>query len=506
MNNQVNITSFDQFKRYINTTNDKVVFGENKPQNKGPFIDKIKNLFKSRMDEAKKVEIESKVINFLEEGIRKKLNKDTAQFDRFLPRILRNCKVNEHQLTNVKNVRKVLNAINHLELAGQAPQFDDFLPKMVSGENARNLIKFLFSDQPLSMKLVNFEVVKALLVSKNKELLTEVLSGLHDYLSKLSVDLNRPEFAGPHEQKLGEILIGNILALYPFFEPEDGAKVAIPQKMDTEWVLMPYTVNLLQMTPSWKGDPYYACGFSPDNKEGQPYLSFMGTPPPTTRGVAHAEFTDFIPGKSVGESVYKEGKATIEKWVENIAGETKKRVDVYGQSLGGSLSLILAANLPLQVGKIFAYNPPSLWKALFNQYQTQVTPLEKNQKPEINIFCQENDPIYSLGAGWDPDWNVYQVLPEKAPNLYEAHIRAFSSHKVVVIKMTPKEIKKHNASLSRRIYNVGMEILRVPLFIVKGASLQIQIIKHNASRAIQKIHNKAQLLLFGGIRREPAAN
>ena len=401
-----------------------------------------------------------------------------------LPRLLRVCGLTEEKLSEDKNVQKVLDAVDRLAYVGKLPQVDDKHPEIIPGDDAANFIKFLFSDQPLSSSFVSWKLVKALILKKDKEILSQVRKGIQAYLIKLADKLNAPEYRDSGNQQLGKILIGNILSLYPFFEPKDRDTLKIPQKLGKTWGLVDYKLKLLQMTPEWKGDPYYACGFSAVHSHAPSHLVFMGTPPPTTRGVAHAEYTDFVPGLSVGETVYQEGKETIERWVTEEYKRTSRKPNIYGQSLGGALCLILAAHKPKEVGEIFAYNPPSLWDSMMRKFQENVKGLQKHLHPKVNIFWQENDPVSSLGAGWDPSWNVYKVIPKTPHNLYEAHIRAFSGHEVAVVKMTEKDIQEHNASVARRVYNIIGEILRIPFFGFKALALGCQIIQHQATKLL----------------------
>lgn len=369
--------------------------------------------------------------------------------DGVLDRIMRYTGVND--LSKPKGAKKVMAAIERIQSFGNAPSFDE--GDYVENENAKNLLKLLISGRPFSWKMVNWELAKGLLIQKNEALLKEVREELQRYFLRLSGS----------DQKQVEILMGNLLAIYPFFEPGHHSHLTLPQKINDAWVMVEYEVDLLPMTPAWKGDPYYAIGLRAlDNADAVPHLIFMGTPPPTTRGAAHAEFTDFVPGHCVGETLYEEGKQIVEGWVEAQGAE---KVQVYGQSLGGGLALLLATRKA--VGKVYAYNPPSIGA-------------KETLCPEINLYCQENDPVYSIGEGWNPTWNVYRVLPERPPNFYEAHIGVFAGQKrVLILKMTPDDIEAHNTSLYRRIYNFGISCLKIPLFAIKGLALGWQIVKHN---------------------------
>lgn len=499
-------TNLQGFKAYIYLADtQRIEFQEDHPQKMADksVFDKVKHFFGLSKDPHKEMVID-KVKALLREQIQEKLPDSKVQASSVLSRLFRTCHVKESQLNEVHEVKKILNAIDKLDTVGSTPQFAQQNPKMVAGENAKNFVKYLFSDQDLSFRMLNFDLVKAVLISKNPEFLAEVQKEIQAYLNTLVEQLNSDKFSSPHDQRLGEILVGNILSLYPFFEPMDGSILEIPRKVEGRWISVSHELDLLQMTAHSKGDPYYACGFRPIDKnaslfvdretlpahikDGSPILIFMGTPPPTTRGAAHAEFADFVPGHSVGETLYQQGKGTINEWIDRWSTNNGKKVDVYGQSLGGSLSLILTAHHPGKVGKVFAFNAPTLRQSLLDKYQANVLSELRQNWPEVNIFVQENDPVSLLGAGWDRSWNVYSVLPEKTSNAYAAHIKAFAGqHNVVVMKLSEADISSHNASVARKIFNVAVEILKVPMFVVKGSALGVQILKHRASRRVEAL-------------------
>ena len=359
-------------KNYIYNTTQKIILPENldKTQNSISFFQFIKNIFAPQNEQ-----VISSVSQFLTNEIQTKLSLPNDKVQEVFNRVLRFCKVRNKDLDQVESVRKVLHAIENVDTFGTVPSIykdQEFVP----GESGRNFIKHIFSGTALSSKMINWDFVKSLLFTKNESLLKEIREELQLYMVRLATELNEDKYKNPSDQKQAEVLVGNILALYPFFEPSDGTTLKVPQKINDKWELVNYQLDLIPMTPFWKGDPYYACGLTPlDNKNAVPHLIFMGTPPPTTRGVAHAEFTDFIPGRGVGETLYEEGKNGIENWVESIHTTTKKKVNVYGQSLGGALSLLLIANKPEHVGTVYAYNPPSLFGTAIKRVPKQ------NQKP-----------------------------------------------------------------------------------------------------------------------------
>jgi alpha/beta hydrolase fold len=235
------------------------------------------------------------------------------------------------------------------------------------------------------------------------------------------------------------------------------------------------------------GDPYFAYGFRAKDLNAPPLISFMGTPPGTTKGADLAVWTDSTPGLSVGETAYQLGKNKIQEFIG------KDKCEVFGQSLGGSLCFIYASDHPEQVSKVFSYNPPAPWASTLKQYKKNTE--DRGSEPEeVNIFRQEKDPASAVGAGWNEKWNLYRVLPEKPTDFYQTHIRAFSGQKrVMILKM---DVEKDNRSLTRRLCTLAFEAIRVPIFICKTIGLSARITGIFFKKQVSRIYQSALRCLF----------
>jgi hypothetical protein len=80
--------------------------------------------------------------------------------------------------------------------------------------------------------------------------------------------------------ELATIAIENMLALIPYFEPEEGQVFCVPMFMEGSWRAVDYTVERIRVSSEdYPFTPYYAYGLLPS--KGQPQASaqllFMGT-------------------------------------------------------------------------------------------------------------------------------------------------------------------------------------------------------------------------------------
>jgi hypothetical protein len=84
-------------------------------------------------------------------------------------------------------------------------------------------------------------------------------------------------------------------------------------------------------------DKVLAHGFTPlNNSKALPLILFCGTPYPAARGFWEAVKSDLHPFRSVGETIFREGKEQIDAWMRD-----KPSVKCYGLSLGGALAYYL---------------------------------------------------------------------------------------------------------------------------------------------------------------------
>lgn len=391
---------------------------------------------------------------------------------------------------------KMREAVNNIAAFGSCPQVYADEPQLKRGEDARNFAKFLFTDIGAGLAMASTKLARALLIKRDPELLKGVKAEFEYMGAKIVEEMNKKTSITPEEQMLTEMLVGNILAIYTFLDAKDGDKFKVPQFVDNQWQLATYDVTRIQMTPDELGEPMYAYGLSCfANRSAPPLLLFMGTPPPTVSGVKLAEWVDLAPGYSVGEIAYEYAKNQLVNWMDIANVLSNKKVECYGQSLGGSLSILCAGMHPDMIGKIYAYNPPSPTQEILDQCK------ENRSKfadiPEINVFMQKNDLVSYVGKGWDPEWNVYKVIPKnKHPSPYFAHIQGFSGQKNVLVHKV--DVKADRVSKKRRLINQIADKVRVPLFRWKTASLKasMMIKGHTFASFLSKLYAKGLANFF----------
>jgi hypothetical protein len=190
------------------------------------------------------------------------------------------------------------------------------------------------------------------------------------------------------------------------------------------WYYPEYRISEMPLTESFFTTPIVAYGLCPISFEKQvlPLLLFKGTTYPADSGAAESILTDILPCTSVGESVFKEGKSIIENWLK----VNTKKATVYGKSLGGCQSWRSALHFPNHIAKVMAYGAPG-----FSEDEKSLC-LElhrKNQLPEINFFCQANDPVPYSDLGCDSGVNYYEIISGSMhENSILAHADMNSTH------------------------------------------------------------------------------
>ena len=464
---------------------------------RGEDVNKRLCIYDSKFVYMDKSQVLDKVNSLILEKIKRKLNRidpdktDDHTVKEMLKRLMISHHVNEKNLDKVKEIKKILKGIDNFEAYGSAPQVYNNELRYVKGEDVKNLVKFFISEATFSLNIASTKLLKALLIKHDPYLLSLVTQELQRVSKQIVEDMNAKKSISPHEQMLTEMLVGNILAIYPFMEPSNGQPLAIPQFLNGKWQLIDYTVEKMQITHPSLGDPLSAYGLTPKNLNlsAPPLLLFMGTPPPTTTGVDLAEWVDLVPGRAVGEVAYEYAEEKLVDWI-NKANEKcgGKKVQLYGQSLGGSLALICACSHPDKVGKVYAYNPPAPTEEMLNRYKSRIASLDK--LPEINVYVQQNDPVSCFGKGWSLDWNVHKVVPQNVnPSGYLAHIQAFSGQKKVLVHKI--DIRKDAASKKRQIINKIVNEVKVPVFGWKTFKLKVGMLRkwHNLSSFVSMVRD-----------------
>jgi hypothetical protein len=156
------------------------------------------------------------------------------------------------------------------------------------------LLDVMRGNVPEKDLLKNKALLKAVVWKKNPELLKEgrdllssIFEGMMDNVDNLS---KKESF---HQ----EMIIGDLLSLYPFLGPKSGEEIHVPVRVNGSWQLVPYESEVIELTPKWMGSPLVAVGLIPKNRdEGHPpLLLFKGTTYPTDDGFSLSLITDLTP-------------------------------------------------------------------------------------------------------------------------------------------------------------------------------------------------------------------
>jgi len=283
---------------------------------------------------------------------------------------------------------------------------------------------------PLKELLKDRTLLAAILWKKNPQLLDEAKDLVQKILSDLNTHLKNPHLTESDSFHI-EMIIGDLLSLYPFLGPKNRESLHVPIRVNNEWLFVEYKVEKIFLTPPLIGSPITDYGLTaPD---APPLLLFKGTTYPTDKGFALSLLTDLNPFGSVGAYAFGIGKKKIQIWLENNCSNQKALV--FGKSLGGAHAWQSALTFPNQVQKVMAYGAPGF--SLFDL--DNLKKLKKQNKlPEINIFCQENDPFPYFDWAAKEGVNYYQVIGSKIRKGIIAHADMYSTHeKCIILKTDP---------------------------------------------------------------------
>lgn len=321
-------------------------------------------------------------------------------------------------------------------------------------QKVQPIVDLLLGEKVPRLGQVSAALVKAALIKRDSVL----MGALRDALQEKCMDLRGVLETAPDsdEGKIAAILVNNIVSLFPFTEPPEGWVFQIPQKVNNKWKSVNFITERIPLTPSVLGSEYCAWGLKPVNDEAAtPILVFMGTTHPTATGARFTVWSDFTPFAAVGELIFKAwGKQRITTWLNT---RCPKPPIVTGMSLGGSLALLTAAALPDKVAEVQAYSPPALRQRHLDAYTSAA-----GNRPNVQVYCQENDLVPKVGVGWHKDWDVYEVIPEKPAGRFFAHAKIFAAaSSVAVMKVDPT---KENKSWFRKIFDVLHEVASLVVF------------------------------------------
>lgn len=317
----------------------------------------------------------------------------------------------------------------------------------------QKVFQTLLSDQLSPSGVVNGDTAPAIFWGRDPK-------ALKDARSYVQTILNRFDTSDAREPTLAESAsIENLLALYPFFDPPEGEALIIPEWTGTEWKRVPFTVQRLQLTQSWLASPMFAYGLVPKEKGICPKLLFKGTTYPADRGAFLSILSDVNPGASVGEYAFHMGFSSLEEWFAKYTTPECK-ADVFGQSLGGSLTLLAASYFGEKIRKAHAFGSPAPWPWSVSKFDS----IPEQRRPDVRIFSQSGDGIPKLGWGWHAAWKVHRVFAGEDYGAFLSHAKAFTAEKGVLILDVKSEAD--SSGLSRKALAITQLVLSFILFVL----------------------------------------
>ena len=432
-----------------------------------------------RMSGREKSGARKKVVSFLEEAVRSHVECGFERGDylakKVVQQLLFNHDARSDALLNVGVARGILTHLaDDLQACGCSHRVFDQMD-FQEGEETKNVIRWLFGDPQIigyDFTVLTTKLLKAAAIHKNDGLLSQARDELEAigqrFLRELqSGELNQSEYC------LTEILLGQILALYPFFEPKTGTLLHLPQKIGKRWELVMFCVEQISLTPQWLGPPILAFGLLPveGSVEGaRPRLLFPGTSQPTASWFPLDTWADFVPGYSVGEFVFNRwAKEILQTWIEKRA---KQKVDVTGISLGGSLTLLTVSHLPHLVSDARAYVPPAVRREVVSRFDKKLEKMDQSSWPVVSLYWQDGDFVSLIGPAWSKHWTAYRLIPGKHLDFISAHNKAFSAQPLTaVVRM---DTEKDSKRLSRHFINIGYEMACIPIFLVLTGGIALR--------------------------------
>lgn len=407
-----------------------------------------KDMFSSRASKAFQEFLDSEY-----EGENDRLQLIKKHENNIIQQALTNLNLTHYFSENEKNrFMQELNEIIYF-IGNEVPLFSDnnYLPitPNISAEEkiiiqAKNFLRYLLVGAPFQYSAFLQGPIYDALTKKNDPYIAAIMR--IEFQAMLNhIDLNVLEKLNEQGRRHFDMQLANLLALFTFFEPENEPEnsryIVIPQFSNGVWQKVQFKIQLIELKPNKNHDALYADenGAVRDPKyvmyayglvaeNASPYLLFRGTPHEPAKGYLFAVLDDFADGQSVGEGIYNANRDRIHAWIKDETYEGKFKLRVTGQSLGGSLSLLLALNMPQYLDTVLAFNAPGIdEKTLKNPLFSVWDNTPYAQKPNVIVQMQQYDLVKFIGS-WKNDWTLVKVFPIKHEMIlqtYLAHIRSF---------------------------------------------------------------------------------
>jgi hypothetical protein len=320
----------------------------------------------------------------------------------------------------------------------------------------------LFFDDQTTLKEVDFSMQEKLALFWKYD--DTIITQFRTRFEQIFKDFYHQSIWTQHDPLVTEMLIGNLIAIYPLFDPDPGSDVDLLQQIEGKWHLVKYRTESIQLVEH----KVLAYGMTPlDNEKALPLILFCGTPYPAAKGFWEAVKSDLHPFRSVGETIFLEGKESINAWMGS-----RPKVKCYGISLGGALAYYLGKTYEDRV-IIYAYVPPGL---LMN-------PLEMKKIHGVSYYHIDD---YVPSVGYHPtgvNFSCYGVVTEAKRNFLLAHARPVGCNPTVVIEINPRH---ENHSMTRHLLTMGKYLISALLFIL-SLPFQIAAVARNLGTKIKKL-------------------
>ena len=320
------------------------------------------------------------------------------------------------------------------------------------------------------------ELLQAIAWKNNPAIMQEVRQTVKNLIQNICQEVQAKNLT-PEQSFHMEAIIGDFLALYPYLHPEQNEAIAVPLYKDHAWHIVHYRTEKLSLTPKWMGSPLAAYGLVPESQNQPPLLLFKGTTYPTDNGFFLSLITDLNPFASVGALGFQFGKETLSSWLYEKTQTSGQRALVYGKSLGGAHACRSAIYFPDYVEKVMAYGAPgfSLWD-LSRLKEVEQLP----HHAQINVFCQQNDPVPYFDLAADHGVNYFKVLGKEVRHGVAAHADFYTTHehsKILRMEAFHEDSVWMRIGLTALRIFLSLTLFPILILIHAGQTLTRKIIK-----------------------------
>lgn len=324
----------------------------------------------------------------------------------------------------------------------------------------RNALRILMMGwNPKWRQLISWATCKAIFVQRDINLLRELRLAFQQGFDVLYRQIQPMSLSATQNEQI-QLYLSNCLSLLPFSDLTPYESIKIPQRIDGHWELVEYQIVPIELTSTTgikDQDRVFAYGLEPlIHGQAKSHLIFMGTTYPAGQGFISQIHTDLKAFQTVGESLYKAGRAKILQWLS----KQNDKVCVSGMSLGGALSLLLAVDQGDKLFRVDAQNPPGLYesteKSEFDRWD------ELMIKPPVIIQQQAQDPVSAFGS-WKTEWTILKVIPppgKKGPNALWDHFLNYAGFEQTRFEWVDPEQENHQRQFRNYwLYKIGRSFL-----------------------------------------------